>query len=574
LTLTTPIIEEADACLPGENWFFYWKTSSRLWREKLSSPLLGREVFIPLFWGLHSETGQDYDFGHSKPETNLKSLVEICKSLKKEVIFLFPLGPMPFLMNGGIPSLLARCPAVTPSGFMQSAINADQKVIRMYSPYDSRIFQGYAQFAEKLSSYLVSAGISAQVWGLSPGYFENEEFKDFFEDRSPIFFQALNRYVRKKNQVPTENPLDENLEDYISEYQTLIRDLYLNSAKEALSTYWEGEMPWSFLGLGQKDFLQSLFGFLDEKKLTQELFLGLKNNVCFSSCLLGQSQKGKVLTWQMNDVVKDLLIPDFLQHESNSNTQVKNKLLSFFTLLTKPGQKVWEDLGLVSFLNEFFKHTYELRSKLDFKKESMEDDFERETGASYYFVNGQDLSDSEFSVLLKIFMNGGQIVLASDSLQKKHEQRIEAFILENELNVETLKQDCPIRLLSLGDGRIFLIDFKHFKEEGVEQKFKFWDRLISTLGLRHIMLDEDRDIDYLWLRREAGGQDLSYEEIRRLKLYNSSSYKKSVKIKIPEHFVLIKYLDSVNSELISKQHELTITLNPKSMIGLDFGVFQ
>ena len=104
MSLTTPLLKEEDSIFPGESWFFYWKTSPALWEEKVKS-CVSRYLICPIFWGQHVTPEGHYDFGESVPECGLKKLVDIAKAYGKEVIFFLPLGPAPFLPNGGVPFL-------------------------------------------------------------------------------------------------------------------------------------------------------------------------------------------------------------------------------------------------------------------------------------------------------------------------------------------------------------------------------------------------------------------------------------------------------------------------------------
>ena len=66
-----------DPVHPGEQWFFYWKTSAALWESKITQIPVHEIVFIPLFWGFHAEAGIEWDFGRIHPERDLLRLTKL-----------------------------------------------------------------------------------------------------------------------------------------------------------------------------------------------------------------------------------------------------------------------------------------------------------------------------------------------------------------------------------------------------------------------------------------------------------------------------------------------------------------
>lgn len=178
MTLTTPVPRDIDSVFPGENWFFYWKTAASLWRIKLQE-FPGTRIIVPLNWSFHSETGDNFDFDEHRPETNLLKLVSIAKEVGKSVVFFLPVTPAPFLPNGGLPHFLARGMALNREGMAYGVIDNDDNLIKIYSFFDPRVFEGFNRFVRSLGKYFLDNGINVDVWGLSCGYFENGNYKSF-----------------------------------------------------------------------------------------------------------------------------------------------------------------------------------------------------------------------------------------------------------------------------------------------------------------------------------------------------------------------------------------------------------
>lgn len=135
MSLTTPIPDDLDAVLPGENWFYYWKTSSSLWRDKFAKFPRGQKVFLPLNWSLHFHGPGEYDFGKDRPEANLKKLITIAKEQGLKPILLLPTGPLPCLVNGGLPSSLATTLAKTDEHLPYVIVLPNGELVKIYSFY-------------------------------------------------------------------------------------------------------------------------------------------------------------------------------------------------------------------------------------------------------------------------------------------------------------------------------------------------------------------------------------------------------------------------------------------------------
>src|SRR6476620_8210424 len=82
---------------PGEQWFFYWKTSAALWEARILELPREEIVFLPLNWGMHAEGEGKWDFGQSLPERDLGRLANLLTQHGRKFTWLLPLTPSPFL---------------------------------------------------------------------------------------------------------------------------------------------------------------------------------------------------------------------------------------------------------------------------------------------------------------------------------------------------------------------------------------------------------------------------------------------------------------------------------------------
>ena len=193
MSLTTPVPRDQDSVFPGENWFFYWKTSASLWKSKLQE-FPGTKIIIPLNWSFHTETGDQFDFDDHRPETNLKKLVEIASEVGKSVIFFLPVGPAPFLSNGGLPHFLARSLSLNSEEMAYGVIDAEGHLVKIYSFFDPRVFEAFDKFVKKLGQYFLVNKISSDIWGIRSGYFKEGQFQSFFENLKICFLFLLKYY--------------------------------------------------------------------------------------------------------------------------------------------------------------------------------------------------------------------------------------------------------------------------------------------------------------------------------------------------------------------------------------------
>ncbi len=70
-----------------------------------------------------------------------------------------------------------------------------------------------------------------------------------------------------------------------------------------------------------------------------------------------------------------------------------------------------------------------------------------------------------------------------------------------------------------------------------------------------------------------GTHELKFEEIRRLSLYNPTSYRKKIKMNLSRNFVVYKVIDEINVIVQTFPNELEIELSPEGSVIVDFGVF-
>jgi len=579
LSLTTPVPRDDDAVFPGENWFLYWKTSASLWRSKLESfPGVGK-IIVPINWSFHSETGDKYDFAQTRPETDLKKLASLAEELGREVVFLLPLTPVPYLPNGGIPSLLARTISLDKKGVAYGILDSDGGINKIYSYFDPRVYQSFSKFTQTLGRYISEQGIACDIWGMQAGYFEEHQFTSYIEDRSRTFERAFSRFLAAKKEEEgedfenssIESPEEESL--YKSEFIQTINELYVESASNDLSSNWEGVLKVGFLGGGELDLFSRMYENDSSKNYSLNVFNSIAQDIIPSSILLPQRKKMGVLGRQINELITTSYLqlklrPSFYEEEDITSFAP----LSFFELYSSSrGENElssWRELGVQDFLDERYRWCFKEKDISSLLWDESSSLSEKIT-----FVSGRDIDQTKFHTVLKLFMNGGKVIIDRSGMADKHVKRLEAFFLENSLQVEKINFHTMVHNAILGEGRLLIFEGDKLKEISSDKTFSFWEKLLSTFSIFHAQPQLVEGIEFAWRTRSSAANELNYEEVRRFSLYNPTSYKKKVKFSLPKNFVLMKVMDEINVKVQTGQHEVDVELLPEGSLSLDFGIF-
>lgn len=559
-------IQESSALFATEDWFLYWKTSASLWRDKIHNHK-NIKVYLPLNWGLHSEDGQKTDFGSDRPETDLKKLISICHSLGKEPILFIPLTPIPFMVNGGVPALLSRTPALNDDGTVQCYIDGNDKVYNFYSFFDPRIFSNYKNFLDDLAEFLTRHKINISVYGLEGGYWERSEgeksFVSYLRDNSRAYRDGFLRYCKKSGM--------EDNDIARAHYNEEFRGLYQEMAGESLEKYWLGTVPFAFLGGAPNIFLNRLFERLDISDCLLDIEDSYTHRKMSSSILLDQSQysQGKIsfIKSAFDNVYLNLLIDEGVHDEVEDSVQFLP--LSFFDIY-EVGQRqgLWESCGILDFARQEYSRSYSVYSNL--KKLENPDYYT----TKLQFFTGRDISEKEFNSILRLFLNGLHIVLDTSALGDDLKRRLELFVLENNLETEEVRFLTDIKFAKLGQGRLLLFDRESLIEKNSIDCVGFWKKALALFKEDHLKIKSDKDIFYLWFSRRPFESELKFEEVRRVILFNPTSYKKQLEVIEHKKFKFLRYSDDFNSSAKSNFGKIEVELGPDGFICLDFGFFE
>ncbi len=578
LSLTTPVLRDEDAVFPGENWFFYWKTSASLWKVKLESLVGVNKIYVPINWAFHSDTGDKYDFASERPETDLKKLVDIATQCSKEVIFLVPIGPCPFLSNGGLPALLARAPMLDSKGRVVAAVDQEGNLNKLYSFFDPRVYKAYDHFVKSLGEYFVTSGIASDVWSMDCCQVTLEYgLVSYLKDHSQVYEQGFSRFLQnKRTQENWDNEsigLDPEREHELHhEFYSMIKDIYLMACEERLSGNWEGSLQVSFLGGGQEDFFKRIHSSDSLVQYGHDLLEGMSLNALSSSSLIPGRLKKGVLGKMLDQLVTNSYVEQIFLKNSFEDDLVTQYVPKIFFEVYDIGPEFlpdtigWADLGLWDYLQKYYSWCYSDMgsSEFNFNEESQMD--------RVFFFHGLSMDRKLFHNMLKAFMSGAKVILNRAGLAREYQRKLEAFFLENELAIEKVKLHTTLINTRLGDGRLLVFNGDDLVDLDEKKAMDFWHRVVSTFDLGHLIVIPPEGVQIAWKVRSSNTQELQYEEVRRMGIYNPSSYKKKVKFLIPSHFRLLKVVDEDKVTFHHGQKEVECELLPEGSICLDFGV--
>ncbi len=562
-----------------DHWFFYWKTSASLWKSKIEELCTGPRVLVPIHWAFHTENGEQFDFSEKKPETDLHLLAQRVAEIGKELVFLLPLGPAPFLTNCGVPHFLARNVSKDLNSLNKFVIDAEGNVNKIFSFFDPRIFKAYSRFVHYLGEYFKEKKLNNRVFGIQSSYIKNKKLNLYIEDHSSIFINAFSRYLENEK----VNQERENIEqhDFLSpllkekklrnEFTHTIEDFYRDEASRCMGRNWEGELNFCFLGGAPQDFFYKFSSQEEVSSYSKTLFDSLLVDAIPSTLLLSESVKKDVLQRQYMDIVGETYLPMHLAkdlyHDEEGSLFKDMYFFEVYRNLLREDHS-WGDLGIYEFLDEYYPRIYKIKDFQNFKFLD-EDDHQ-----IIKFIQGKDLDLKRFNQLLKIFLMGGKIVLDKDGLDPELDKKLESFLLENSIQTQRAKSHTEISFSKLGMGGLLCFYGEKIEDLASAQRNELWLRMISMFEKDHVKINRDPKVEFYWRSRGATTNELSYEEIRRLNVYNPSSYKQKCQVKLESKFALIRVSKEDHSQVQTGPSEINIELLPGSCLAIDLGLFE
>lgn len=562
-------IKQFDPVRPGEQWFFYWKTSASLWESRILQFPQSEVIFIPLNWGLHGDSPGNWDFGVTQPERDLLRLSNLMTQHGRKFCWILPISTAPYLPNGGVPAFAARTLALARSGVHHAIFDNEFHLNKMYSFFEPKIFQSYTEFLKEFGTFLGLNKIKAPVWGAHFYYHENDQLLSFFEDYSLAFEQGFSRYLRK-NHPEGFDLTDPLIETELKEkFTNEVCDLFGSTAEAALGPFWMGVKKIVSLGSGpQETILRSISSGKSQLEYARDIFYHFVNSNMISSVLLSSSEKKECLSWILSEHFGSKVIEEKYNFQSfGSGLTDEFKPFGVVDIFTHKKRDQFIKNGLISYLDHGFRWLYQVHEQLPFRSEWIDS---HQNKVKIFL--GADLDRTTFAQMLKLFLMGQTIILDKTGLGEGLDKKLQIFLIENNLKVQSVNYMTPTQLCELGDGKLIILEGDKLVEN--LSKEKFWDHIFRFLNLVQPEMRMDGDVFSMWRIRGTSNHELSYLDVRRVNIYNPTSYKKMVTIKTHRHFAFMKMVDPTRASAKSTSDGVDIELLPQGKIALDFGHYE
>jgi hypothetical protein len=559
----------SDSVRPGEQWFFYWKTSAALWESRIQQFSQSEIIFIPLYWGFHSEGTQGWDFGKLHPERDLLRLVKLLTQHRRNFCWILPLSPAPFLPNGGVPVSAARTLSVGEDGVHLAALDHDKKLHKAYSFFEPKVFQAFTEFIRALGQFLSMHQLKAPLWGIQFQYHSQGQDIPFMNDNSVAFEQGFSRYLKKNYPQGTDLTKPDEEEALKKNFSQEVRELFQSVAQEILSPYWQGVQWITLLGAGPRDSIErAIGGGKSQLQYFQELIHHYLHNRWISSCLLYPEEKKELIQkFLFEHFGKDEIELRYRYQIHSGELGSEFRSYALMDIFCSKNSSHFAEIGLVPYLDKHFRWMYRISEKPPFTPDWIEANQQK---IKIFKASGMDRT--QFSQMLKLFMMGQKIVLDRTGLHPELEKRLQVFYLENNLSLHSINFKTTITLCELGEGRFITFEGDKLKEANDSEAF--WSHLVRYFNLLHPQVVMEQDVFSLWRIRETSPAELNYLDVRRVNLYNPTSYKKQVVIYTQKKFAFMKMIDPSKASAKSTSEGVEVELLPNGRIALDFGHYE
>lgn len=464
--------------------------------------------------------------------------------------------------------MVARTLSISSDGVHLAILDQEEKLNKMYSYFEPKVFQSFVEFLSAFGNFLASNKIKSPLWGTNFNYQEGERNISYLADSSIAFEQSFSRYLKQnfKEGVDLGGPKEEaNLK---SKFTLQVQDLFKSTAETALAPFWIGLQQVTVLGGAPGETIErALQDGKSQLNFVNDILDHYTHDRWISSALLKKSEKGELLPKVLSEHFGTQEVERRYLYKIHG-AELSQEWKSFGLVdIFEDGGASFKKTGLISFLDENFRWMYSIQKELNFTNEWIV-----ENQHKVKFFHGANLDRTGFSQMMKLFMMGQKVVLDLTGLPPELDRRLQIFMLENSLKVQTVNFVTTINLSELGDGRFITYEGSRLQTE--ETTRKFWSHLFRYFNLNHVDINLGTDVFSLWRIRATSPTELNYLDVRRVNFYNPTSYKKQVTIHTKGGFAFLKMIDPSKATAKSVSHGVEVELLPHGRIALDFGHYE
>jgi hypothetical protein len=569
----------------GENWFCYWKASATLWQTKLEQYRGASPLLVPFLWSHHVSRVQNVgaptsktviDFGQKRQDTNINEIFHLVQQMGLEAVLVIPLGPLPFVSAGGIPSWL--CEAVTQDEQRLNKVAVDEqgRIHKSYSFYSPRVFREYINTLSICADLLRTKGIPVRVFSMNSFYEDpvSHNIKPFFEDHSSVAEQAFARYFASLKEVQSSEPDIKSPKATPEQWQVFheqMKKLYLTSIQEIFAGFYQGEMNVLFGGASSWQPLSSMSLATQPTVVLDTMKKAWQNSMIPSFVTSSQNQQEIQKVFQStcpHDWIKDFII--------SANNQIAQTHYVPLHLMKVVGQQsVLDGAGLSKILNHHYHGTWGALSSLSNEElDSWEDPKTLFIFDSFKVDEKESHSHQDvfFNFLIKMVMRGHQIAINREALTENQMRLFEQFVVQNQLMKIFVGHYCPLEFVSIGfAGKLCLFNASEVQQSTKDLQQAFWKQILRLFNVEFVPWLLDEPLEALWMVRASSVGDLYYEQIRRVVLRNKSFDEKVFTFPKDKKHILVKIVDPTGVEVITKPNALELRFSSLGHVVLDFG---
>ncbi|MAW07673.1 MAG: hypothetical protein CME61_05255 [Halobacteriovoraceae bacterium] len=545
-----------------EGFFLYWNSPRSKWEEIIRSVPTQKYLIIPILWSFH-HSKEVISFGDGRDEKSINFLIELGHNLGKKVILSLSITPTPLSANGGVPSGVSSHFSVSENGTSNFSIFQGSILSKSFSFYDRDVFKEFSKFIKALKSYLITVKVPYAV--VSTEYVETKadgqnisRVKDF----SPVQKQREKDFksVSKNN-------------NSASHLESLILDLYEELISESFKTDYNGRLRVNILGSSLKDSLNAIFDSHDEVNLNKVLTKNFKNNI-FTIVPEDQFSKDPMLKRQVDELMTQNFLDECLGVDQISEEEDHLLPLSHLRFchgksvdIVESSEIIRHHLGIID-----GRLSLSSSSKIFHLNKFLIDEG---INSDLVYLLGSSFTEPDISLIKKLFFSSKKIIFDKSNASESLVSSLELYFSGKEIKKSTINLETEITIFEYNQNVMLVFDSGDLFKAPEDAQYQFWKKIIYAAGVEYLDIDGCNDLCYLWRKRSIRSTELSFEEIRRINIYNPHREKRKVNINISKKFFLLKKVDCTDSDVIRNQDKtVSIHLGPKGSLGIDFGVIE
>ncbi|MDH4468206.1 MAG: hypothetical protein QE271_09110 [Bacteriovoracaceae bacterium] len=550
-------------------WFFFWKHHPSQWAARLETmkQMGTTQLIIPLSWSHHAIISDrkkgsfHYDFGKERSDTDLFELMKVLKKYSFKPFFCLPIGPLPYLVNGGVPSSLVKNKTFFRDGRLKVFVDHEKNLQSFPSFYGAQIFKEFCAWIQALSNHLTSTGWDFPIYGINCGYFsEQGNFLSFFEDHG---VEMQKKFLQHRKQFPLMTEKN---------FAQEVFQLYLEVSKEMLGgALWSGEYKMSFLGVNPEYLSARAVGFRpSESTWMQEMKWSLQHQVH----PILPTHSPAALNYVHQVICSADYVKNYFKQEAFDGESLDFRTWSAAAIIGQDDQlrETIKVCGLGEVLNKNFQGHFQILSESQLKKNLRSPDEEEDWWSKVLIVMDHLHQDASFLAIMNHFLSGGKVLLNLDKLNEKQKRKIELLILENQLKETQFNSPVEFRLLTRGEGQLILyVGSALEKIKLLHTKTHFWSVIFAQMNRHFLAMKTEDGPQMFWLERKTSPRELNYQSIRRLLVINATEFDRKIQLSPSKNFALSKIVDQSGVQVIQQGQGTRMEFAPGARALIEFG---